>query len=38
MWKKYTLNVELILHLYCTSVAAGTHKSAGSMLHLTMKQ
>ena len=33
-WKEYTLNIELNLHQYSVSVAAGTRKIAGSV---TMK-
>ena len=32
-WKEYALNIELNLHMYSISVAAGTRKTAGSVLH-----
>ena len=33
LWQEYALNIELNLHWYSISVAAGTHKTAGSVLH-----
>ena len=33
LWKEYALNIELNLHLYSVSVAAGTCKTAESVLH-----